>query len=81
MNELKIRSIIIPRIPNKLAYIHTGKMYEGRKVGVIRKESITFPGQVISIYSAYDETGELICSIEQCPLIVYYYGGTSEYVC
>lgn len=71
---MKIRALVIPRIQYKQAYIHVGKMYEGRKVSVIRHE----PFDVHSVYTVYDEDG-LICQIENCPVIVYYEKGAIKH--
>lgn len=69
----QIRAIIVPRLNHKHSYIHVGKPYEGSMVSTIRDETINLPGQVIPMYSVYDEKGDIICTIQCCSVIVYYY--------
>lgn len=69
----RIRAVIIPRLNYKQSYIHVDRIYEGRKVKSIRDESVVYPNQTIPVYSVYDDNEELICTLESCPIMVYYY--------
>lgn len=73
--EKTIRALIIPKINYKQAYIHVGKVYEERKVKTIRHEP--FDGK--SIYGVYDENGECICTLEDSPVVVYYFKQSGSY--
>lgn len=73
MKKQMIRSVIIPRLSRDLSYICVGKKYEGQLVQMIRDESIEYPNQKIPSYSVYSENGQCICTIENSPVIVYYF--------